>query len=542
MQAEFPKNPFAGMTKGYSMFPNLRAGTPGIPGIWRARFTCWPLVPILAIASFARFHRIGREPLWIDEGYSWWDARQSFADLWTLVPQCDPHPPLYFLLLKGWIALFGDSAMALRTPSAILGIASTAVVYAAGREVDGERGRGIAWVAALLFALAPFQIYFSNEARPYALLCLGAALIVFGALRVANGDLRVASRARALSGWIALGLGAAIVLWSNNTSVLLIASLATGLLLVYSFDRHRALRWRIKPAVIVAIAVTLLWLPDVPVLLAQVREVSDDFWIQPPNLARLHEELHWLIGIDSWRAVWPMVALMAGGLALLAQRGLWREALVIASLAILPVALNVAVSATVKPILLARALIGATPAFVLAIAAGVCLIGDRRLRAAAIVALVAAHAIGGQKLLAATGIKEPWDRIAELVQHEGTSDHEESIAFVVPNEMALPLAHALAAKHVAVPIGGVPADFPATGMNARYPSGKCAPSVVGQDLSPIGAAARGKQRVYLVTRRNNVYDPEDRVGAYLQAQGLTLSTVHEFNPGDLRILRFVPPS
>ena len=508
----------------------------------------WPNVAILAIATFVRFHAIGREPLWIDEGYSWWDARQSFAHLWSLVPQCDPHPPLYFLLLKGWIALFGDSAVALRTPSALLGIASTAVVYAAGREVEVKAGagRGIAWVAALLFALAPFQIYFSNEARPYALLCLGAALIVFGALRVAASDVRVASHTlfpkSTSSGWIALGLGAAIVLWSNNTSVLLIAALATGLILVYCFDRNRAVRWRIKPAVIVAIAVALAWLPDVPVLLAQVREVSDDFWIQPPNLARLQEELHWLIGIDSWQAVWPMLALLAGGLALLMQRGLWREAIVIASLAILPVVLNVAVSATVKPILLARALIGATPAFMIAIAAAVSMIADRRLRAALIFALVAAHALGAQKLLAATGIKEPWDRIAAVMQQDGAGVDDAAVAFVVPNEMALPLAHALAAQHMALTIVGVPAGFPATGMDARYPSGKCAPSVVGQDLGPIAAAARGKKRVYLVTRRNNVNDPEDRVGAYLLAQGLTQSTVHEFNPGDLRLLRFATPS
>lgn len=501
----------------------------------------WPLVAILAIATFVRFHAIGREPLWIDEGYSWWDARQSFAHLWSLVPQCDPHPPLYFLLLKGWIALFGDSAAALRTPSALLGIASTAVVYAAGREVDRKTDRGIAWVAALLFALAPFQIYFSNEARPYALLCFGAALIVFGALRVAVSDLRTAPFS-ALPGWVALGFGASIVLWSNNTSVLLVASLATGLALVYLFDPQRALRWRIKPAVVVAIAVALLWLPDVPVLLAQVRDVSDDFWIQPPNLARLHEELHWLIGIDSWQAVWPMVALMAGGLALLIRRGLWREAIVIASLAILPVAFNVAVSATVKPVLLARALIGATPAFMIAIAAAVCMIPDRRLRVAAIVALVAAHALGAEKLLDATGNKEPWDRIAAVMQRDGAGDNRDSVAFVVPNEMALPLAHALAAQHIALTIVGVPADFPATGLDARYPSGKCAPSVAGQNLSPLAAAARGKKRIYLVTRRNNVNDPEDRVGAYLRAQGLTQSSVDEFNPGDLRILRFAAPS
>src|SRR4051812_50124825 len=36
------------------------------------------------------------EPLWNDEGFTWWAIGQSWHDLWTLVPQGDPHPPLYY--------------------------------------------------------------------------------------------------------------------------------------------------------------------------------------------------------------------------------------------------------------------------------------------------------------------------------------------------------------------------------------------------------------------------------------------------------------
>ena len=69
---------------------------------------------ILALAAVSRWYGIGREALWLDEAYSWWDAHQSFADLWNLVPQCDPHPPLYFALLKIWMQVFGDTPFAMR--------------------------------------------------------------------------------------------------------------------------------------------------------------------------------------------------------------------------------------------------------------------------------------------------------------------------------------------------------------------------------------------------------------------------------------------
>ena len=498
-----------------------------------------PLIAILVIASLVRGYAIHREPLWIDEAYSWWDARQSFADLWSLAPQCDPHPALYFALLKGWMAMFGDSATALRALSACLGVATTAVVYFAGREID----RRVAWVAALLFALAPFQIYFSGEARPYALLCFGASLIVLGALRVARSDARPERYVAATAGWVALALGPLIALWSNNTSALLIASLLAGSGFIYCLTPERAERWPLRPAIIASLVVVLLWLPDAPVLLLQARGVSQDFWIRPPTFASLNEELHYAIGLDSVAAVWPMVAVMAGGLALLIKLGRWREAAIVGSLAVLPVALNVAVSAAIQPILVARTLIGATPAFMIALAAAVCLIADRRLRATALVLLVGAYAFAAFGLLDSTHLKEPWDVLSAKLLNDIRDARPGALAdvlvLVVPNELALPLSHALKQRHATLPVRGIPGDFPAPGMTARYPSGKCAPSLVGQDLASVGAAMHGKKAVYFITRRNNVYDPVNSVAAYLRAQGWTQTATDEFDPGALQIQRFV---
>jgi len=516
----------------------------------------WVPLAIVALAAALRFFIIDRDALWLDEGYSWWDARQSFASLWSLVPLCDPHPPLYFALLHAWMALFGDGTIAMRALSALLGIATVAVVYLAGRELDAARGKsgdragpfGIAAFAALLFALTPFQIYFSIEARPYALLCFGAALLMLGALKMVRSTSNTLSIGRpsttdapsrrglvgrvARDGRLTLVAGAAIVVWTNNTAVLLLGAASAAFVGLWLFDRPT--RKAIVPVIAAGVMVALLWTPDLPLLFSQMREVSEDFWIPAPNLQGLTFELHYLIGLDSIGAVWWMVLAMIGGLALIRRRIGWQLAVLVGALAILPVLFNVAISAVFKPILISRAMIGATPAIALALAAAVVLVRPRSLRIAIAVGMIAVHVIAALALLGADHVKEPWK---DVIAYLATEDRDH-VVLVVPNEMALPLLHEAEAENVHLRVRGVPADFPATGMQARYPSGKCAPSVVGQDPSPLVDSLRAGSAVILLTRRNNTYDPDAAIAAALRAAGFRLRRDEVFQPGDLRVMRF----
>lgn len=519
----------------------------------------WPLLCIVALAAALRLYVIDRDALWLDEGYSWWDARQSFASLWSLVPQCDPHPPLYFALLHEWIGWFGDGTTAMRSLSTLLGVATVAVVYLAGRELDVARGKSagrvgrvgpfrIATLAALLFALTPFQIYFSIEARPYALLCFGAALLTLGALKVvrsgegAGTSKRISrddSTARRMffgqvspSGWLSMVAGAVIVAWTNDTAVLLLGAVSVAFVGLWLFDR--ATRKAMVPVITAGVVVALLWAPDLPLLLSQMREVSEDFWIPAPNLQGLTFELHYLIGLDSIGAVWWMVLAMVGGLGLIVRRVGWRLAVVVGTLAILPVVFNVAISAVFKPILISRALIGATPAITLALAAAVVLVKPRVLRLAIALGMIAVHVIAVLSFVRADHVKEPWKAVVSRLAIAA----RDNVVLVVPNEMALPLAHEAEAENVRLRVRGIPADFPATGMRGRYPSGKCAPSVVGQDLGPLIDSLRAESAVVLLTRRNNTYDPDETIAKALRAAGFGLQRDDIFQPGDVRVMRF----
>jgi mannosyltransferase len=524
------------------------------------------LVAVVALAAGLRFFGLGSQPLWLDEGYSWWDAHQSLKDLWSLVPQCDPHPPLYFVILKFWTDALGDGTVPLRALSACLGVATTIAVICAGREID----RRVGWVAGLLFALTPFQVEFGHEARPYSLLCFGAALVAFGALRIARvsrlhsagGEQPEASLPPARSaswlggawqkllgsgepataGWLSLFAGCVIVLWTNNTSILIIAAVCTAFLLLLALDfRSRHL---FKPLLLVVAVVILLWLPYIPTLLEQARGVESDFWIPKPEGWRFANELRFVVSLNAFDAVWWACAALGGGLILMWRRGAWRQAILLGFLIAVPVGLNYALSMTIKPIFIARALIGIAPAVVIVTAAAVMLIKAPWMRYATLTAAVAAHAMALGLWYSNYQGKEPWDRIATEVAagHAlSLSGKSDVVVLLAANELALPLSHAFEDIHATVPLQGAPANFPSPGLSARYPSGKCAPSVQGQNLAEIGRAVRGHHTIYFITRKNNVYDPGNGIARFLLSLGLKQTAITTYNPGSLEVHEFVAP-
>lgn len=489
---------------------------------------------ILLVAAAMRFANVGVLPLWLDEGYSWWDAQQSLTDLWNLVPQCDPHPPLYAMLLKLWVDAFGDTTTALRTLSALAGVITTGFIMLAGREL----GLRHALIAGLIFATAPFQVQFSQEARPYAMLAMASSMLCFAATRLLS-PMR-GTEDRSTTAWIALVAGGALMLWFNNTASLLLAAFGIALLILMAADRGS--RRLFKPMLVAALLIVLLWLPYLPTFIEQARGVSGDFWIQRPGWWQFRQELRWALGVHSDAALSVILAMWLIGLVLLARAGMWRAALVVGCLSALPLLLNFAVSRVSTPIYLARALIGIGPPFVLGLA------GVFAVRWYRAMPLLLAGLIGYQLWLAlpmqgATDRKEPWNHVVQEIVDDVDAAGAlttEVMVLTVPNEMVLPLGHALRAAQVELPMRGIPGDYPQPGLTgARYPSGKCAPSVVGMDLEPTMEAIAGRKAVFLITRRNNSYDPRNTVLAELRMHGWTSVATHTFEPGAITVYRLV---
>lgn len=121
------------------------------------------IVAILGVGALLRFALISKESLWVDEIASWWFA----TDIGRALAGERTNPPLYYVLLHYWIACFGTTEAALRSLSVLPGIASIALVYQLGKRLFS---RAVALGASFYQCVSSFQIYYSQEARCFALL------------------------------------------------------------------------------------------------------------------------------------------------------------------------------------------------------------------------------------------------------------------------------------------------------------------------------------------------------------------------------------
>lgn len=144
----------------------------------------WPL--LLALTLFAlglRLFNLDLRSIWLDEAYSLNLARADWAGiLWGA--KLDIHPPLYHLLLAGWIRLFGTSEWAARSLSVLFGALLVPVAFLLARSLADRKA---AWWTAALVAVSPYFVELSRSARMGALLALFTALSWYFFLQVIRG-------------------------------------------------------------------------------------------------------------------------------------------------------------------------------------------------------------------------------------------------------------------------------------------------------------------------------------------------------------------
>ncbi len=139
---------------------------------------------IVALAFAIRLFTSDATSLWGDEAFSWFQASQPTLLGVLLETARDNYPPLHNLILHFTIELFGTSEPALRLPSVVAGTATVYVTYLIGKDV---RGPLAGQLAALFLCISLFHVWYSIEARMYALLALTSALYVLTSMRVLAG-------------------------------------------------------------------------------------------------------------------------------------------------------------------------------------------------------------------------------------------------------------------------------------------------------------------------------------------------------------------
>ncbi len=127
----------------------------------------WAFCLLLLLGFGIRLYNLTFHSLWLDEAVSVYLASFPLSEVvrqgMTLQ---EPNPPLYHLSLAVWMRAFGSGEAAIRLFSALLGTLYLPSIYLLGRRLFSSR---ISLVATLLAAVNPFLVWYSQEARMYAL-------------------------------------------------------------------------------------------------------------------------------------------------------------------------------------------------------------------------------------------------------------------------------------------------------------------------------------------------------------------------------------
>ena len=325
---------------------------------------------ILWLAAGLRFYRLDAQSLWNDEGNS---ARLSERPLSLIIEgtASDIHPPLYYILLRGWREFLGESAFGLRSFSAFAGVLTVATTLALGRlffrqRSDPEIPVRFVLIATFLAAVNPTLIYYSQEMRMYSLLALLTAvstLFLWRWLSAEPGSKWAIAYVLSATAGLYTHYFFPAVLVLQNLIVLLWLLRACGIFVFAVSEplQKRPLRKTILHWTGMMVLIFLLYLPWLPIFL---RQAGGRPALRAPLLQFIGDSIRWLaFGETILRGalIWPTVAVIA--LLLWASLVGWRQSMIPMLGAAIPVLFMFSVGTTLPAFF--KFMLTAVPFFVL---------------------------------------------------------------------------------------------------------------------------------------------------------------------------------
>lgn len=476
------------------------------------------LVATLAGAGL-RLAALPAKSVWLDEAFSVWMAQHPPAELWAWLVRIDHHPPLYYLLLHGWLGWFGDGPAAIRALSALCSTLAIPLLAGAGRALGGRR---VGLAAAWMLALSPWQVRYAQEARMYGLLTLAVAAVFYAAARLLA---QPASRKLELSPWLLLVASqAAAMLAHNTTTVLLPVALNTGMAGAWGWARHPSslpgLRSRgfVGHWIAAQIGALLLWaVVWLPGFWRQAQVVDARFWLQPPAWTDLAEYGQMLAAgflpvgsLLGWAALVLVMGLVIGGVYA------WRDTPgklgFVLALWLIPPLVELAVSVR-RPLFHLPSLIWTALPFTLLAAAGWVQLARRRALAAGTAALLLLGWGLGLRGYFVDFHKERWDLAAAYV---AAAAQPGDLVLFNASWVQLPFAYYLRDSGLTLALHGAPVDL--------FDRGELEPAMTAADLPALASRVQGRDQVWLVYSHAWYTDPGGLIPAELERHFAAVET------------------
>ena len=204
------------------------------------RFT----IALIVLAVLVRLFRLGYQSLWVDEMLTLAvSTPEEGLNIWSYL-QYNVHGPLHSAVVYLFQLVSRNDAW-LRLPSAAAGVAGVVYMY---RWTRWWLTPSLARLAALMLAVHPLHVYYSQELRNYAFLLFFALLSCHHFHRLLEGG-----RAR---NQVAYVLGMTCAALSNFTAAFLFLAHTIMFIARHRFDRRPLLRW-----LVMAVAILVLISP-----------------------------------------------------------------------------------------------------------------------------------------------------------------------------------------------------------------------------------------------------------------------------------------
>ena len=273
----------------------------GADAPWRTQgppFLQWPILLACLVALLVRVHRLAEPLMRWDEGWSVAHASRSWVEVIRLA-SWEVHPPLFYLLLKPWLAL-GRNVFLVRSFPVLVSLLAVPLTFQVARRWMGQRP--LAWLAAGLAAVVPALVYYAQVTRMYPLVVVWLLLAVWALLVWLD-----VGEKRALLGLVLAGLAALYTLY--YAAFALVGLYAYGMLV----SRRR--RWSLLAAGVITAILYLPWLFYAgPMMLERMAQAAPVETIMPVTpwglLASVWTALTFDFGSQGWGALAVLAVLL----------------------------------------------------------------------------------------------------------------------------------------------------------------------------------------------------------------------------------------